>query len=176
MTNKLFIERMDIELKANAHKGNWGEWKPTKEEWLWEMQHHQAKLQDAIASKNKDTILEFSADVGNLAEKAFVTFGNPSELSVQENEKHYRVKRGEKIKVTKILSVFSSLTTLYVTNENNSLYIQFRMGEWTEEGLMIESRMLREKKIHLYSLTDALVKLSDILDFDTSELDADIPF
>jgi len=71
-----FIERMEIELINNSDKGIWVNWKPTKEEWLWEMQHHMAKLQISIQNNDKEGIQEYSADVANLAEKSYITFGN----------------------------------------------------------------------------------------------------
>lgn len=73
----LFSVRMEEELIANAHKGDWNFWTPTKEEWLWEMNHHIAKLQKAIQEGDRQLICEFSADVANLAEKAFTSFGEP---------------------------------------------------------------------------------------------------
>ena len=73
----LFSVRMKEEIDANAHKGDWNMWSPTKEEWLWEMNHHIAKLQKAIQEGDRQLICEFSADVGNLAEKAFTFYGDP---------------------------------------------------------------------------------------------------
>jgi hypothetical protein len=72
----IFIERMEIELIDNSNKGVWTKWKPTKEEWLWEMQHHMAKLQISIQNNDKEGIQEYSADVANLAEKSYMTFGS----------------------------------------------------------------------------------------------------
>jgi len=74
--NPLFTQRMEEELVTNSHKGDWVVWHPEPKDWLWEMSHHQAKLQKAIADKNYELIREYSADVANLAEKAFVSFGN----------------------------------------------------------------------------------------------------
>lgn len=82
-----FTMQMAAEIEDNAYKGNWEEWIPTKEEWLWEMQHHQAKLQNAIADKDIDLIREYSADVGNLAEKSFSVFGHITEVSSSKKEK-----------------------------------------------------------------------------------------
>jgi len=73
----LFAKRMDDETEANAHKGDWDMWNPTKEEWLWEFEYHKAKLQKAISDGDRRLICEYSADVGNLAEKAFNVFGKP---------------------------------------------------------------------------------------------------
>ena len=73
--NPDFVKRMENELQDNAEKGVWKDWHPTKEEWLWEMQHHIAKLQHAISNQNTELVKEFSADIANLAEKSFTEFG-----------------------------------------------------------------------------------------------------
>lgn len=69
-----FIDQMRYELKENALKGNWQEWKPTYKEFCEELDHHVAKLKIAINYANYDDIKEFSADTANLCEKAFTTF------------------------------------------------------------------------------------------------------
>lgn len=69
--NPKFIQRMEDELKANAHKGNWEEWQPNETQILNEMYHHMEKLKMAFVTKSLDEIKEYSADVANLAEKAF---------------------------------------------------------------------------------------------------------
>jgi hypothetical protein len=70
-----FPEQMEYELQSNEYKGKWTEWHPTKEEWLWEMQHHIYKLMHSIKNEEKVDIREFSADVANLAEKSYTEFG-----------------------------------------------------------------------------------------------------
>jgi len=69
-----FINQMRYELRANAEKGNWQEWKPTYKEFCEELDHHVAKLKIAINYANYDNVKEFSADTANLCEKAFTTF------------------------------------------------------------------------------------------------------
>jgi len=71
--NKLFIKRMEKELIANAHKGNWNDWHPTNEQALKELMHHVNKLHNAIEHNSKNDILEFSADIANITEKIFTT-------------------------------------------------------------------------------------------------------
>ena len=70
-----FVKQMEKELQENQIKGNWEDWKPTKQEWLWEIQYHMAKLQIAIQNNEKENIKEYSADVANLAEKSYTQFG-----------------------------------------------------------------------------------------------------
>jgi hypothetical protein len=69
-----FINQMRYELRANAHKGNWQEWKPDYKEFCEELDHHVAKLKIAINYGNYKDTKEFSADTANLCEKAFTTF------------------------------------------------------------------------------------------------------
>jgi hypothetical protein len=71
-----FIDQMRYELKANALKGNWQEWKPDYEHWSKELDHHIKKLKHAIKVRNFELVKEFSADTANLCEKAFTTFKN----------------------------------------------------------------------------------------------------
>lgn len=74
---------MTAELQANAHKGNWNAWHPSPLEALAELNHHQAKLTQALAHKLPNKIEEFSADVANIAAKIFEEFGQSPKT--QEN-------------------------------------------------------------------------------------------
>jgi hypothetical protein len=72
--DETFINQMRYELRANAEKGNWQEWKPTYEEFCEELDHHVAKLKIAINYANYKDVKEFSADTANICEKAFTTW------------------------------------------------------------------------------------------------------
>lgn len=63
-----FIELMEAELRANAHKGgraNWLTMPPTTG--ILEIYYHTAKLQRAVADGDLMRIREHSADVANMA-------------------------------------------------------------------------------------------------------------
>lgn len=74
-----FIDRMNQELQDNKDKGDWEAWIPTPCQWLYEMEHHKHKLMQAIKIMDIEAIREHSADVANLAEKAFVVYGKDKE-------------------------------------------------------------------------------------------------
>ena len=60
-----FAQLMEKELMANSHKGYW---KNLSLIYLHqELYYHSYKLRDAIKSKDKELILEYAADCGNLA-------------------------------------------------------------------------------------------------------------
>jgi pterin-4a-carbinolamine dehydratase len=73
--NEMFIEQMKKELKENEYKGNWEDWTPTEEDWFWETMKVIMELQNSIKYKNNEEIMEFAADLGNYAEKAYTAFG-----------------------------------------------------------------------------------------------------
>jgi hypothetical protein len=75
MLNEDFIDSMKNEILKNQHKGDWKNWNPSKEEWLWQTTYHLFKLQKAIIDNNKDLIKEYSSDLGNFSEKSYTTFG-----------------------------------------------------------------------------------------------------
>lgn len=59
-------ERMECELKANAHKGDWrAPWKE-KNAIFAELAWHQAKLLVALEAGDKEKIAEHTADMCNL--------------------------------------------------------------------------------------------------------------
>lgn len=63
-----FVERMKIELEANAHKGDQGSWANVSPEVLWnDMMYHAAKLIYAIKHGEAGKVEEFAADVANMA-------------------------------------------------------------------------------------------------------------
>lgn len=61
-----FLRAMETELRANAHKGEWRDWKPTEPEALAELSHHQAKLATAMVHADKKLIREHAADIANI--------------------------------------------------------------------------------------------------------------
>lgn len=70
-----FVLRMEEELIKNENKGSWLLWKPNNVDLKMEINHHVLKLFKAMDLQNKELIKEYSADVANLCEKAFITFG-----------------------------------------------------------------------------------------------------
>jgi hypothetical protein len=74
--NQTFIERMDKELIANEHKGDWTQWKPDRFQAASEIHHHARKLIDAIYAKTDADVAECAADLSNIAMKTFETFEN----------------------------------------------------------------------------------------------------
>lgn len=73
--DKRFIYGMYKEEQNNRRKGNWDNWKPHPETWLWELQYHISKLQKSIISNNKKEIKEYSCDIGLFAEKSYMLYG-----------------------------------------------------------------------------------------------------
>jgi DNA-binding FadR family transcriptional regulator len=73
--SKDFILSMNNELQNNSKKGPWLDWSPNPGEWLWEVIYHLGKLQKAIQKGDTDKVREYSADLGNYAEKAFTLWG-----------------------------------------------------------------------------------------------------
>lgn len=71
-----FVARMEAELQANTSKGDWRQWKPTPLEVLSELQHHESKLMNALASGDREQVSEFAADIANIAMKIDEQFGN----------------------------------------------------------------------------------------------------
>lgn len=64
-----FIDRMESELKENAHKGDWSQWQPDSCDASGEIYHHLFKLEKALAQKKPNKVSEFSADIANIAMK-----------------------------------------------------------------------------------------------------------
>lgn len=64
-----FTQRMEKEMKANEHKGDWRSFavKENRIEILDEIRHHYDKLVLAFESDNEELIREHSADIGNIA-------------------------------------------------------------------------------------------------------------
>lgn len=73
-----FVARMEAELQANAHKGDWRQWKPTALQVLSELQHHEAKLMHALAIGDCEHVREYAADIANIAMKIDEQFGGPN--------------------------------------------------------------------------------------------------
>lgn len=90
--NNLFIAQMHKEERANSKKGHWDSWFPHPHTWMWEMQHHIAKLQNAIQRQDKEHIKEHAADLGLYAEKAFVKYG----LSQKDRISKFRLAKALK--------------------------------------------------------------------------------
>lgn len=70
-----FIKQMEFELQNNKHKGDWRQWNPTALQALSELQHHEAKLINALAIGDCERVREFSADIANIAMKINEQFG-----------------------------------------------------------------------------------------------------
>ena len=64
-----FVKRMQEEMKANEHKGDWKEFsiKENRPDILREIEHHYNKLVLAFESDDDELIREHSADIGNIA-------------------------------------------------------------------------------------------------------------
>ena len=64
-----FTKRMEKEIKANAHKGDWRPFaiKENRTEILREIEHHYNKLVIAYESGDEELIREHSDDIGNIA-------------------------------------------------------------------------------------------------------------
>jgi hypothetical protein len=76
MTPSEFALLMENELNANEErKGKWEEWHPTVAQAADELDHHQAKLYAALDNRDAIHVLEFAADVANIAMKIAETFG-----------------------------------------------------------------------------------------------------
>ena len=75
LLSKNFTLKMNEELNKNEHKGNWNNWVPNDIDLKLEINHHVLKLYKAIDLNDLELIKEYSADVANLCEKAFVVFG-----------------------------------------------------------------------------------------------------
>lgn len=67
-----FTSRMRSELDANAHKGDWTKWRPTREEAVADLEHHVAKLKAVIIGNGFwQPGQEYAADVANIAMKIY---------------------------------------------------------------------------------------------------------
>lgn len=75
LINSAFVARMAAELAANAHKGDWTQWHPDSVQVCGEIHHHVRKLRRALAAGDAEQVAELTADIGNLAMKAFEEFG-----------------------------------------------------------------------------------------------------
>ncbi|NOQ32434.1 MAG: hypothetical protein GQ570_15100 [Helicobacteraceae bacterium] len=72
---ELFLKRMDQELNDNTHKGEWKEYKPTKEECLYKIYNKVAQLHMTVKTGANAAPLEYCADLANLCEKLYETLG-----------------------------------------------------------------------------------------------------
>jgi len=72
---------MEAELQANAHKGDWREWKPSPPDAMSELWHHVKKLEAAIERRDAEAAKELAADVANIASKVFEAAEQNSVLS-----------------------------------------------------------------------------------------------
>jgi hypothetical protein len=70
-----FIHKMEAELTANAQKGDWRLWSPSKMEVWDELKHHLSKLQYALAEGTPESTSEFAADTANILMKIDECFG-----------------------------------------------------------------------------------------------------
>jgi hypothetical protein len=69
LVNPLFVKRMEEELHANGHKGDWRDWKPTPLGGLSELNHHITKLINALENSDRERVTEHSADIANASMK-----------------------------------------------------------------------------------------------------------
>jgi hypothetical protein len=72
--NVHFIARMDSELEANQHKGDWSAWHPDRFQATSELHHHTRKLIAAIYCEADYNVQECAADLANIAMKCYETF------------------------------------------------------------------------------------------------------
>jgi len=64
---RAFGRKMFFELKLNdPKKGNFLDWEPTGSHGMNELNHHVAKLRDAVMDGNITKISEYCADIGNI--------------------------------------------------------------------------------------------------------------
>lgn len=77
-----FVARMDAEIVANEHKGDWNKWRPDIKEMCREIAHHAQKL-GAIIKRSESSavstgpVTELCADLANVAMKCYEVFGTP---------------------------------------------------------------------------------------------------
>lgn len=69
LVNPLFVKRMEEELQANGHKGDWKKWKPSALGGLSELNHHVTKLINALEREDRKKVTEYSADIANASMK-----------------------------------------------------------------------------------------------------------
>lgn len=67
ITLKLFTRAMQRELDANAHKGDWTVWLPTRRRHFYELDYHAAKLKAAVCDGDPVRVREYAADLANHA-------------------------------------------------------------------------------------------------------------
>lgn len=79
---EIFFERMESELLANSHKGDWGAWAPTPDACLSELEHHMEKLRQAFRDGLPELVREYAADVANIAQKAHAIATNQKEAKL----------------------------------------------------------------------------------------------
>ncbi len=75
LINPLFIARMQAELEANAHKGDWPAWHPTPALARSELEHHVRKLLAALERGDREKVTEHAADVANYVMKIAEVYG-----------------------------------------------------------------------------------------------------
>lgn len=78
-----FVSRMDAEIVANEHKGDWNNWRPDIREICRELAHHAQKLTALIKRSESSMVAtgpvtELCADLANMAMKAYEVFGTPT--------------------------------------------------------------------------------------------------
>lgn len=76
LVNPLFVKRMEDELHANGHKGDWKAWEPSELGALSEIQHHVTKLINALEQGDRARVTELSADIANAAMKTAEVHGD----------------------------------------------------------------------------------------------------
>lgn len=67
LVNDLFVARMEKELQANIHQGDWNTWLPSPGLGVNEIEHHLEKLKTALVSGNPEQVSEYAADIANIS-------------------------------------------------------------------------------------------------------------
>jgi hypothetical protein len=63
---KMLAARMEAELKANEHKGDWRDRWSDRDRIFFELAWHQSKLMMAVHASDREKIAEHTADMCNL--------------------------------------------------------------------------------------------------------------
>lgn len=84
LVNDLFVARMEKELQANIHQGDWNAWLPSPGLGVNEIEHHLEKLKTALVSGNPEQVSEYAADIANISMRISDVHG----VTAPANEEH----------------------------------------------------------------------------------------
>lgn len=79
LVDPAFVERMEAELRANAHKGDWREWRPDARRAKGELRRHVHKLLRALDAGLPGDVSEYAADVANVCMMIEALYGESHE-------------------------------------------------------------------------------------------------